>query len=83
MYFRAEYIPTKPIKLVNINRCYHVSSMIMSSAPGDAVVLKRDNETLPRVVGLTTSGFGGCYDQTAENVAEKLDWIEGIVWGKL
>ncbi|KAL1402203.1 hypothetical protein pipiens_006191 [Culex pipiens pipiens] len=83
MYFRAEYTPTKPIKLVNINRCYHVSSMIMSSAPGDAVVLKRDNETLPRVVGMTTRGFGGCYDQTAESVAETLDWIEGIVWGKL
>lgn len=81
VYFRAEYTPAKPIQLVNIGRCYYLSAAGFRSAPGDVVAMKTGNETLKRIFGMTTTGFGGCYDQSAVNIVAQLDWIEGIVWG--
>ncbi|XP_039451963.1 uncharacterized protein LOC120430905 isoform X2 [Culex pipiens pallens] len=38
-YFRAEYVPTKPIKLVDIKHCSVIESMRIQSAPGDVVAV--------------------------------------------
>uniref|UniRef100_A0A1Q3FM31 Putative trypsin-like serine protease n=1 Tax=Culex tarsalis TaxID=7177 RepID=A0A1Q3FM31_CULTA len=80
-YFRAKYIPTKPIQLLDLKRCSQISSMMIRSAPGDVVAVNRDYETLRRIVGLSTKGFGRCTDRSVESIVEKLEWIEDIVWG--
>ncbi|EDS38257.1 conserved hypothetical protein [Culex quinquefasciatus] len=56
-YFRAEYVPTKPIKLVDIKHCSVIESMRIQSAPGDVVAVKKGNETIRRIIGLSTKGL--------------------------
>lgn len=80
-YFRAEYVPTKPIKLVDIKHCSVIESMRIQSAPGDVVAVKKGNETIRRIIGLSTKGFSSCYERSVKSIVENIDWIESIVWG--